>query len=215
LHAVPLFPLPNVVLFPRAVLPLHIFEQRYRAMIAVALEGDQRIAMALLRPGWEKRYHERAEIEPVVCTGTIVAHERFADGKYNILLQGDRRARIVRELHADTAYRMAELEPLPEIPVLEIDVEPLRRRLTEVLERSEIAGTQTGGQFLKLLRSPWSTADIADMVAYNYFEDIPLKQSILAESSVMERIKRVLQEITRLTVELAEKSASRPPPDLN
>ncbi len=85
---VPLFPLPNVVLFPRAVLPLHVFEQRYREMTTDALKGDRLIAMALLRPGWEQNYYSRPAIEPVVCVGQILTHEKLADGKYNFLLQG-------------------------------------------------------------------------------------------------------------------------------
>src|SRR5687768_15383367 len=97
LSAVPLFPLPGVVLFPRAVLPLHIFEDRYRAMTADALMGDKTIAMALLKPGWEKSYYGRPAIEPVVCVGRILSHEKLADGKYNFLLQGVQRARIIRE----------------------------------------------------------------------------------------------------------------------
>src|SRR5437762_11771699 len=88
LSAVALFPLPGVVLFPRAVLPLHIFEDRYRAMMADALAGGRLIAVALLKPGWEKTYYGRPEIEPVVCVGQILSHEKLADGKYNLLLQG-------------------------------------------------------------------------------------------------------------------------------
>src|SRR5690242_3990511 len=94
LSAVPLFPLPNVVLFPRAILPLHVFEERYKVMTADAIDGDRQVAMALLRPGWEKNYYGRAAIEPVVCVGTILSHEKLPDGKYNFLLQGQRRARI-------------------------------------------------------------------------------------------------------------------------
>src|SRR5438552_10479372 len=90
--SVPLFPLPNVVLFPRAILPLHIFEERYKAMTADAIAGDKQIAMALLQPGWEKNYYGRAAIDRVVCVGTIVSHERLTDGKYNFLLQGHSRA---------------------------------------------------------------------------------------------------------------------------
>src|SRR5436189_3401156 len=85
--AVPLFPLPNVVLFPRAVLPLHIFEERYKVMTADALAGRRRVAMALLKPGWEKNYYGRPAIDPVVCVGEILTHEQFPDGKYNFLLQ--------------------------------------------------------------------------------------------------------------------------------
>ena len=92
LASVPLFPLPNVVLFPRAVLPLHIFEDRYKAMTADVLAGDRRIAMALLKPGWEKSYHQRPAIEPIVCVGRIISHEKLAKGEYNFLLQGRLRA---------------------------------------------------------------------------------------------------------------------------
>src|SRR5215210_2043649 len=107
LSSVPLFPLPNVVLFPRAVLPLHIFEERYKEMTADALSGSRQIAMALLKPGWEKNYYHRPAIEPIVCVGTILSHERLADGTYNFLLQGHTRARFVREF-GDKPYRLAE-----------------------------------------------------------------------------------------------------------
>src|SRR5437764_15065204 len=85
-ESMPLFPLPNVVLFPRAVLPLHIFEERYKVMTADTLRGDRRVAMALLKPGWEKNYYQQPEIEPVVCVGRILEHEKLPDGKYNFLL---------------------------------------------------------------------------------------------------------------------------------
>src|SRR5947208_14651110 len=84
--SVPLFPLPNVVLLPRAILPLHIFEERYKAMTADALAGDRQVAMALLKPGWERNYYQKPAIEPIVCVGKILTHERLADGKYNFLL---------------------------------------------------------------------------------------------------------------------------------
>src|SRR3954453_13428604 len=79
LDAVPLFPLPNVVLFPRAVLPLHIFEERYKTMTADALQGDRQIAMALLQPGWERDYYQKPAINQVVCIGTVLTHERLPD----------------------------------------------------------------------------------------------------------------------------------------
>src|SRR5438876_24312 len=132
LASVALFPLPSVVLFPRAVLPLHIFEDRYRAMTADALAGQRRIALALLQPGWEKSYYGKPEIEPVVCVGQILSHERLPDGKYNILLQGELRARIVRELSDDKPYRLVQLQPIEQIPAMEIDLEDQRRRLLEL-----------------------------------------------------------------------------------
>ena len=114
LELVPLFPLPNVVLFPRAVLPLHVFEERYKAMTADALRGGRRVAMALLRPGWEKDYYSMPAIDPIVCVGQILAHEKLADGKYNFLLQGLYRARVTRERKTEKQYRIADVEPLRE-----------------------------------------------------------------------------------------------------
>src|SRR5947199_2955847 len=138
LSAVPLFPLPNVVLFPRAVLPLHIFEERYKQMTHDALRGKRQIAMALLRPGWEKNYYGAPAVEPVVCVGTILSHERLPDGKYNFLLQGTHRARVVSELPRDDdrLYRVAEVEVLDELPVMEIDLSNERGRLTNMFSGS-------------------------------------------------------------------------------
>ena len=106
-RGIPLFPLPSVVLFPRAVLPLHIFEDRYRAMTADALTGGRQVAMALLKPGWERDYYARPEIEPVVCVGVILTHELLPDGKYNFLLQGHTRARVVQETPTQGAQFIA------------------------------------------------------------------------------------------------------------
>src|SRR3954468_19595907 len=112
LARVPLFSLPSVVLFPRAVLPLHIFEQRYREMTADVLVGDKLIAMALLCPGWQENYYGRPAIEPVVCVGKVLSHEMLPDGKYNFLLQGQVRARIEEE-PTDTgkSYRLPRRPP--------------------------------------------------------------------------------------------------------
>ena len=86
----PLFPLPNVVLFPNVFLPLHIFEPRYRAMVADAIAGDRMIGMVLLRPGWEHDYEGRPPVFAVGCSGVITHVEQLADGRYNIVLRGSR-----------------------------------------------------------------------------------------------------------------------------
>jgi len=150
LSSVPLFPLPNVVLFPRAVLPLHIFEERYKTMTADALAGGRQVAMALLKSGWEKNYYHRPEIEPVVCVGTILSHEKLPDGKYNFLLQGHTRARIVREV-GDRPYRMAKLEPVRETTADEPDLADERVRLGRLFRAALLGGTPVGRQFRQLL----------------------------------------------------------------
>src|SRR3954471_16357024 len=92
-----LFPLPNLVLFPHVAQPLHIFEPRYRQLMADALDGDRLIAMATLRPGWEEEYHKRPPIHDMVCLGKIRQEKRLPDGRYDLLLQGVCRARVLEE----------------------------------------------------------------------------------------------------------------------
>jgi hypothetical protein len=108
---VPVFPLPNVVLLPQAVLPLHIFEPRYREMTERALEGERLIAMALLKPGWEPEYYGNPAIHDVIGVGRIVHDQRLSDGRFNLLLQGLCRARVI-EVISDRPYRTASVELL-------------------------------------------------------------------------------------------------------
>ena len=191
LSAVPLFPLPNVVLFPRAVLPLHIFEQRYRHMTADALDGDKLIAMALLKPGWEKSYYGKPAIEQIVCVGVILSHEQLPDGKYNFLLQGMLRTRIVHELsEIELPYRVAQLQRLEQVPAMEIDLEDHRLRMSELFGKGPLAATGPGEQFARILRSHLTTGDVADLVAFTFIEDVALKQSLLAEPDGRARVAR-------------------------
>ena len=99
---IPLFPLDSAVLLPQQVLPLHIFEPRYRQMVERALDGAGQIAMAVFEgESWKQQYHGRPALRPAVCIGQIVQHERLPDGRYNIILQGVCRARISKESARD------------------------------------------------------------------------------------------------------------------
>jgi uncharacterized protein len=214
--SVALFPLPNVVLFPRAVLPLHIFEQRYKIMTADVLAGDRQIAMALLRPGWEKLYHAKPQIEPIVCVGTILTHEQLADGTYNFLLQGRTRAKIVHELSdVEHPYRVAKLEPLTETHGMEIDLQEQRARLRELFNAGVFAGTGLGEQFRKLLEAALPVTEVADLIAFNYFEDVLLKQSLLAESDVQRRVARTIAELEALGRSVKPPRSGFAPPSVN
>jgi Lon protease-like protein len=105
---IPLFPLPNVVLFPNVCLPLHIFEPRYREMTADTLNGDRIIGMVLLRPGWEGNYEGRPAIYEVGCAGLITHAEKLEDGRYNLVLRGMEKFRVMQE-DAQRSYRRAEV----------------------------------------------------------------------------------------------------------
>jgi Lon protease-like protein len=111
----PIFPLPNVVLFPNVFLPLHIFEPRYRAMVADALAGERMIGMVLLRPGWESDYEGRPPIYEVGCAGLITFSEQHPDGRYNIVLRGFEKFRILGE-EDGRSYRVAHIQPVMEEP---------------------------------------------------------------------------------------------------
>jgi Lon protease-like protein len=108
---IPIFPLPNVVLFPGVFLPLHIFESRYREMVGDALEGDRVIGMVLLKPEGLGDYEGRPPIYPLGCAGLITHVERLADGRFNIILKGLQKFRVVGEDH-HLAYRLAHIEEL-------------------------------------------------------------------------------------------------------
>jgi Lon protease-like protein len=115
---IPIFPLPNVVLFPSALLPLHIFEHRYRAMVSDALEGERLIGMVMLRPGWEPHYEEAPNVYPIGCAGFITHAEQLSDGRFNIMLRGLEKFRILGERPARNGverYRVARVESIKEV----------------------------------------------------------------------------------------------------
>src|SRR5262245_34178887 len=139
----PLFPLPNVVLFPNVFLPLHIFEPRYREMVADALATDRLIGMALLRPGWERDYEGRPPIYPIGCSGVITHAERLPDGRYNIVLRGLERFRILEE-DSSRSYRRAAVDALRE-PDLAAEDRALLRTCRSKLEVMLTTAPERGG----------------------------------------------------------------------
>ena len=110
---IPIFPLPSVVLFPNVFLPLHIFESRYREMVRHALAGDRIIGMVLLRPGFEAEYEGRPPIYQVGCAGLITHSEALPDGRFNIVLRGIEKFRVIGE-DASEKYRLAHIDAMPE-----------------------------------------------------------------------------------------------------
>jgi uncharacterized protein len=111
----PIFPLPELTFFPHTLLPLHVFEVRYRAMVTDVLARDKRLAVVGLKPGYEAAYEGRPPVYAVAGMGQVVNWERLPTGRYNILLKGDGRVRIERELPADTLYRVVLGERLADI----------------------------------------------------------------------------------------------------
>jgi Lon protease-like protein len=185
---IPIFPLPSVVLFPQVSLPLHIFEPRYREMVADAIAGDRLIAMVLLRPGWEAEYEGRPPVYDVGCVGVITHSERLADGRYDIVLQGLDRVRLKGETD-DRGYRRAFVEPLgdPHVPA---DREPLREarhRLEALIARLSEPGAD--------LRIPAAVPDVELVNALAQY--LPLepveKQALLERHGVLARCRSLIE----------------------
>ena len=131
---IPLFPLPEVSLFPGVQRPFLIFEPRYREMIADALKSERVIGMVMLQPGYEKDYEGRPPIRDIGCAGTIEKYEQLPDGRYIILLRGLSTFRIVSE-DQRKPYRLARVQALPEL-LKDEDLGPLstvRERLAQLL----------------------------------------------------------------------------------
>ena len=134
---IPLFPLPDVVLFPDVDLPLMIFEPRYRAMVADALKGDSLIGMVLLRPGHEADYEGRPPIYAIGCAGRIAKSQLLPDGRYLIELHGLVKFRVTSE-DQSRPYRLARVEAMPEVTDANenADLSKLRLRLDSLLAAS-------------------------------------------------------------------------------
>jgi Lon protease-like protein len=111
----PLFPLPDVVFFPKTLLPLHVYEPRYRTLASEALEQDRIICTALLKPGWESDYYGSPEVYPVGCVGKIVQHQMLPDGRYNITLDGITKVRIEEPVRM-APYRLVRVTPVEDDP---------------------------------------------------------------------------------------------------
>ena len=131
---IPIFPLPNAVLFPNVFMPLHIFEARYRAMVSDALAGDRIIGMVLLKAGFEADYNGRPPIYPVGCAGVITHSEPLPDGRFNIVLKGMEKFRVTAE-DRSKSYRLATIESIPErvVDAERVELHRLRQRLEALL----------------------------------------------------------------------------------
>jgi uncharacterized protein len=133
---IPIFPLQDVMLFPNIARPLHIFEPRYRAMVADALKGNRIIGMVMLKAGYEAEYEGRPPIYSIGCAGRITDVEELPDGRYSIVLRGLVKFRVISE-DQSRPYRLARVEALPEVPDSEqrAALRRQRPRLTELLAK--------------------------------------------------------------------------------
>ena len=199
----PIFPLPDVTFFPHTLLPLHVFEARYRSMIMDTLARDRQLAVVKLKPGFEPGYAGKPAVHAVAGAGEIVNWERLATGRYNILVKGLMRVRIGAERPSDTLYRIVSAERLD-------DVEPATEA-TPVLARVRDAC----GRLLRALERPPDLLDtalasgqppgaIADRIAAAVVPDPNLRQELLETLDVARRLDRLALALDDLINELRE-----------
>ena len=198
---VPIFPLPDVTFFPHTLLPLHVFEARYRAMVIDALERDRRLAVVKLQPGYEAGYAGKPAVHPVAGLGEIVSCERLATGRYNILLRGECRVRLEDELPSDTLYRIVRARRLADAEPAG-DATPALTRMRAAC-RSLLGALQRPADLLDpALAEGQAAGVIADRVAAAVLPDADLRQSLLETLDADARVRRVADAVESLVREL-------------
>ena len=199
LSRLPVFPLPNLVLFPGITQPLHIFEDRYRSMVEHCLSHEPFLALALLKPGWEVDYYGAPEVFPVACVGRIIHHERMSDGRYNILLQGYHRIAI-EEFVTNRPYRIARAHLLHDRAVA-ADTLEIGRQVAAIracLQQLSLEVPEVVEKIDEILRDGKSPQQLADFVAYFFIRDCRRKQRILESLDLLLRLNQTREAIAEV-----------------
>ena len=199
---IPVFPLPNVVFFPKTYLPLHVFEPRYRQMVADAAKGGQCIGMVLLKEGWEELYDGNPPIFSVGCVGRLASVQRLPDGRSNILLQGLERYEVREEFY-EKSYREARVTLKRRDRQFAMDPS-LRQYLMGVLD--EYLRTEEEASPLHSLVRP----DVSDEIFVNslstYLDCTPLEKQFLLEAEDLAQQARRLSDLIQF--KLAERNGA-------
>lgn len=188
----PLFPLPNIVFFPQTRLPLHVFEPRYRQMVKDVLESDQRFGIVLLRPGWEAEYFGAPPVFNCGTLGTIEQAVALEDGRYNIVVRGDVRFRILDEV-SRVPYRTARVITTPELE---------REAAQAYAQREWLADLSR--QYLKYLPDQTTVPEIdtvnldalTNALIMSLNLDVEEKQKLLEVNDVVLRAEEIGNELT-------------------
>lgn len=198
----PLFPLDTVTLLPQQVVPLHIFEPRYRQMVERALDSSGQIAMAVFAgSSWKQQYHGRPSLRSAVCIGQIVQHEHLPDGRFNLLVQGICRARIIRELPPadDRLFRTALLEPLgveqhdaPELPTI-------RTQIEHMLSKGELSNMTAAAHVLEWIgNDDIPSSMLLELVTFALIVEPSVRYRLLSEGDVSIRAGVIIEELEHL-----------------
>lgn len=205
------FPLPSSVLIPGGHLPLHIFEPRYRQMLQHCLDGDRVLGVALLEPGWEADYHGRPPFVPVIGVGYIQADERLPDGRFNVLLHGVVRAKVVEELAPDEPYRLVRAVPIPDLlqPASAFLVDAACRTLRQMVV--DLAAKLPDNAGVPLAEAAVREKDpgrLADVVGAAVLVDHRQRQEFLEQTDVVARLDVVSETVAQVLLQVGESTPS-------
>jgi hypothetical protein len=219
---VPIFPLATVTLLPHAVLPMHIFEPRYRQMVTDALDAAGQVAMAVFEgDSWRDQYAGRPPVRPYVCLGQIVEHQKLPDGRYNIHLHGVCRAKILAELpeRDDTLYRRAMLEPVGLADGDEDQLAAFRERTIDRLSSSPLTDLRDADKVVARLRDKrLPTSAIMELICCSVLRDADMRfygelhYALLAEADPAARATLIDGALGELGTLLGRARAQRQDP---
>jgi Lon protease-like protein len=207
----PLFPLGQVVMLPQQVTPLHIFEPRYRQMVTHALDSSGQIAMAKIAGSLVTG--PTPPLRPAVCVGQIVQHEKLDDGRYNILLQGVCRARIIEEEEPDESrmYRTAMLEPVGDDEDTSGRAEVFRDWLRGELDEGDLKRLSAADELLKLVSNEQIPSPVlVEIISFALVNDDRARYALLAEGSLDRRTRLVQENLDDLAALIRKAVAQKP-----
>jgi len=208
LRRLPLFPLPNAVLFPHALLPLHIFEERYRAMVRDVLTGARCLAVGLLMPE-APADDELPAVQPIAGVGEVVMAHELPDGRFNLVVRGRARVRIDRELPSGRPYRLVTATELPDLPITnEREIADADQTLRALIGRLADAIPEGGELLRQVVAAQESPAELVDGVASALIVDPALRQRLLETRDVGQRLERVAAEVVAMTARIAAPGAA-------
>ncbi|TWU25658.1 LON peptidase substrate-binding domain-containing protein [Bythopirellula polymerisocia] len=192
-----LFPLPDLIMFPHVMQPLHIFEPRYRDLLNDALDSDGLIAMCMLAPGWESDYEGNPTLLSHACLGRVVTHQRTDNGEYNILLLGMRRIRIERELPSPRTFRQAEVTLLDDFCKTSNDEKrsDLQAMLTRQFQEFLPQGKSMDGALKEILATEIPLGVLTDLVSFALPMEFQQKRDLLGECDIDKRATMLLSAL--------------------
>ena len=195
---IPIFPLPNVVLFPDTYLPLHIFEPRYREMVADASREGACIGMALFKQGWESRYYGNPPVFPLGCVGRMTHLQPLRDGRSNLILQGLHRYTIEEEVF-DARYRKAKITLGPSDPFQTIAEDSVRVTVTELAIR--YLQTRKADELCRLLTNDAMTDHVLVNGLSSCLDFTPLEKQFLLEAENLHQQTRRLIDFLKFKLD--------------